>query len=163
MNNAMTRQSGAVLIIGLLLLVAITSTAVVLVSNSQFDLKLAGAASAQSESRQIVAGGVDDVVVKAFEGRLDGNRKLTNIATNTELNIDTSLDHTTANLNVVTDDESGQVIDSCRPRHKPSEVELIKCRYARVLAEHKFNTTQAARDSGMDVLIYQYYPDPNQN
>jgi hypothetical protein len=160
----MARQGGAVLIIGLLLLVAITTTAVVLVSNSQFDLKLAGAASAQSESRQIVAGGVDDVVVMTYTGNLPigGGSKLTNVQTDVVHTFNTDLSNTTAQLTVVRD-VSGQVIDDCRPRHKPSEVELIKCRYGRVLAEHRFNTNQVARDSGMDVLIYQYYPDPNQN
>ncbi|GAA5217008.1 hypothetical protein ACFSJ3_14680 [Corallincola platygyrae] len=163
MISNLRNQRGAVLIVGMLLLVAITTTAVVLVSNSQFDLKLSGASSDQSESRQIVAGGVDNVVVQTYEGQLtDQNRKLTNLPDGQDHAIGTSLTNTNATVRVVAD-ASGQVIEDCRPRHKPSELGLIKCRYGRVLAEHRFDAQQTARDSGMDVLIYQYYPDPNQN
>jgi hypothetical protein len=150
------RQSGVVLVVSLVFLVALTAVAAALMQNSTTDMKMSGASEEKAVALQEVISAVDEVIfnqvgpgqVNAFSRPISGNVNFP--ITDQTLLLPGTATHSSARVDV----ENNQYdVDVACPHMKvASSTELFSCNMLRIRANRNYGRTNSSNisvDSGI--------------
>ena len=120
-----SQQSGMVLIVSLIFLLALTSVAVALLNYSTVDMKMSGASQEKVVAKQQAIGAVDQVIYQQKTGTNNFTKPLASFP----MNVTVSAAYTTAEIEVNPNNEEET---NCPPSLSPSSIGVFKCNFLRV-------------------------------
>jgi Tfp pilus assembly protein PilX len=139
-NKSFKAQSGVVLVVSLVFLVALTAVAGALMQNSSTDMKMAGASQDKQIATQQAISAIDEIIASHVTGPSDQNVFAQPVVTYTATGdagvnvlgsiVSTSANVTNANVNVVNNEYGLET--TCPHSRNASSVQVFGCNVLRI-------------------------------
>ncbi len=153
------RQQGAVLVTAVIFLVLLTGVGAVVLTSTNFDLRLAGNSADAAQSTQASFGALDEVITMAAQNTLPLTMNIASMEAGMVIQVQPNIEGTDVQLTTLVDADTNARVTDCPRQRRQSAWSNVLCTSARVISDHSFNTDSAQPTAQVRALVYQRYPD----